>query len=106
MSHNRQEEFENIGQQLIDNQNSIVEYVPQRPAARASPTYNVPSYNDINYNQVCCSSGTSYWPSQSSSLFCFSADTQVRLSHGKTKRMDELNIDDWVFSANDSQVTI
>ncbi|CAD5227574.1 unnamed protein product [Bursaphelenchus okinawaensis] len=36
------------------------------------------------------------------SAFCFSADTMVTMADGTTKRMDELNVNDWVLSANQS----
>ncbi|KAI6173326.1 Intein splicing protein [Aphelenchoides besseyi] len=38
------------------------------------------------------------------SMFCFTADTMVRLSSGEQKRMDELKQGDWVLSANGSQM--
>ncbi|KAH7719054.1 CRE-WRT-4.1 protein [Aphelenchoides avenae] len=38
------------------------------------------------------------------SLFCFTADTKVRLGGGEEKRMDELTVGDWVLSANRSMM--
>jgi hypothetical protein len=36
--------------------------------------------------------------------FCFSADTMVRLFNGEIKRMDQLEVNDWVMSGTDSGV--
>lgn len=83
------------------------------------------SYSDASASQNYYGNGYSYGNSQGSgysavntqgsdagssflqfcpSMYCFSADTNVRLSNGEIKRMDELNINDWVLSADDSQV--
>lgn len=39
----------------------------------------------------------------SSFAFCFSGDTRVRLANGEMKRMDELQLNEWVMSANASR---
>lgn len=99
----------------------------QPALARAAETYNPSGYVDSSYNSAGYGNSYSYGSSQGSgysavntqgsgsssgyfpdcpSLFCFSADTTIKLSNGQTKRIDELNINDWVLSANTSQVNI
>ncbi|KAI6191531.1 hypothetical protein M3Y97_00238400 [Aphelenchoides bicaudatus] len=106
-----QERVEIIRGPFIAEQDAIVEEVNAIPGFElpegqvpqglieqpVQPVQSAPSYG--------YASAPSYgYGGGGSSMFCFSADTTVRMSDGETKRMDELNVGDWIQSANTSQV--
>ncbi|KAI1706613.1 hint module domain-containing protein [Ditylenchus destructor] len=52
---------------------------------------------------IDCTDNTPAVTSPASGAVCFSADAKLRLMNGDTKRMDELELNDWVLAVNNSQ---
>ncbi|KAI1705554.1 hint module domain-containing protein [Ditylenchus destructor] len=52
---------------------------------------------------IDCTDVISAQTSSGSGAVCFSADAKLRLMNGETKRMDELELNDWVLAVNNSQ---
>ncbi|KAE9547098.1 hypothetical protein FO519_009690, partial [Halicephalobus sp. NKZ332] len=88
---------------------------PSRAAARADPTYQgysgypgQPAYGQAAYGQSYYGQpayGQSYSsPSSSSSFYCFSGDSTVQLADGGVKRMDELQVGDWIQTAQGNKI--
>uniref|UniRef100_A0AC35FA78 Hint domain-containing protein n=1 Tax=Panagrolaimus sp. PS1159 TaxID=55785 RepID=A0AC35FA78_9BILA len=64
---------------------------------------NVPFVqNPVNPPAVAADFGnTGYYPVTGSNMACFTGDTEVQTLNGKIKRLDELDVDDWIYSAGD-----
>jgi hypothetical protein len=105
----------NIQQGPIDGQTGEQDPIDAETVFESSKTHGVPTYKDSDHTSSSCRRGSTcppvqtptcgcYYYSCCQSTFCFSADTTVRLSDGAVKRMDELNVNDWIMSANGSRV--
>jgi hypothetical protein len=55
---------------------------------------------------MCCPTCCPFQPFQPFQVYCFAGDMQVETLNGSKKRMDEIEIGDWIKSIYDSEVTL